>query len=142
MADIANAEKAVTGISVAYPDNPASLATLPAVCYFVGPQTYEPYRDSEDVKLEKTTIYVRVHVEHITQGIPGEVESRVKLMIPLIRDSILSHPSLQGMDYILRVNLETSSGVRMLSFAGESYAGCEWKLSVERFIKVNYGTGE
>lgn len=142
MAEIANAEKTVTGIAFAYPNNPASLTVLPAVCYFVGPQNYEPYRDSEDVKIEKTTVYIRVHVDHVTQGIPGEVESRVKRIAPLIRDSILAHPGLQGLEFIQRVNLESSSGVKVLNYAGENFAGCEWKTTIERYIKVNYGSGE
>lgn len=142
MADIANAEKATTGIAIAYPDNPASLTTLPSVNYFVGQQIYEPYRDSEDVKLEKTTIFVRVYVDHVAQGIPGEVESRVKHIIPLFRDSLLSHPTLEGLDYILRAVVETSSGIRMLMYAGENFAGCEWKMTIERIVEVNYATNE
>jgi hypothetical protein len=143
LADIANAEKAVTGISIAYPDNPASLTTLPAVCYFAGQQTYEPFRDSEDAKLEKMVITIAVYVDAITLGIPGEVESRIKRMIPLMRDSLLAHPSLSkpGMTDlvgVLRAVLLSSSGPTSLTFAQQSYAGCSWKMSVERILEVIY----
>jgi hypothetical protein len=142
MSDLANAAKATIGISIAYPNLPASLSTLPAMCFFVGPQTYDPYKDSEDIKVEKTTVFVRVHVEHIAQGIPGEIEDRVKRIIPLIRDWLLSHPSLGNLTNIWRASLEGSTGIRMLIYAGENFAGCEWKMNVERIIEVIHAKGE
>lgn len=142
LASIANANKAKTGISIAYPSLPASLTTLPAICYFVGQQTYQPFRDSEDVKVESTLIVVRLSEAAITTGIPGEVEERVKSRIPLIRDELLSHPSIGGTAGILRAVLTGSSGVKSVTFAGENFAGCEWKLTVERIIQVTYAKGE
>jgi len=143
LADIANLEKLTTGISIAYPDAPASLTTLPAICYFVGAQAYEPFRDSEDAKLEKTVINVVCYVAPITVGIPGEVEAKVKSLIPLIRDELLAHPTLSDKTMpdlagILRAVLLSSTGCVPLGFAGQSYAGCSWKLSVERIIQVIY----
>jgi hypothetical protein len=88
--------------------------------------------------LEKTVIFVRVHVDRVAQGIPGEIESRVKRIIPLIRDELLSHPTLQGLPFILRAVLENSSGVKQLIFANEAFMGCEWKMSIERIVPVTY----
>jgi hypothetical protein len=142
LATIANANKAVTGIAIAYPNLPDSLTTLPAVCYFVGQQTYQPYKDSEDIKIETTLIMVRLSEAPITTGIPGEVEERVKARLPLIRDELLAHPSLGKLDGILRAVLTGSSGVHGFTFAQENFAGCEWKLNVERIIEVTYAQGE
>ena len=142
LANIATANKAVTGIVQAYTNNPVSLDATPAICYFVGPQVYTPFRDSEDVKLESTTIYVRLYEAPITVGIPGEVEDRIKGRMPLIRDELLSHPGLGPLDGILRSVLVSTTGIRPFAFAGLSYAGCEWKLTVERIIGVNYAAGE
>ena len=142
LANIATANKAVTGIVQAYTNNPVSLDATPAICYFVGPQVYTPFRDSETVKLESTTIFVRLHEAPITTGIPGEVEDRIKGRMPLIRDELLSHPKIGKLNGILRSVLISTTGIRPFAFAGLSYAGCEWKLTVERIIGVNYAAGE
>ena len=142
LATIANANKGVTGIAIAYPSLPASLTTLPAICYFVGQQTYQPYKDSEDIKVETTLVVVRLSEAPIALGIPGEVEERIKARLPLIRDELLAHPTLGQLAGILRAVLTGSSGVRSVTFANENFAGCEWKLNVERIIEVTYAQGE
>jgi hypothetical protein len=142
LATIANANKSVTGIAIAYPNNPISLTTTPAICYFVGPQTYQPFRDSEDIKVESTALFVRLHEAAAPTGIPGEVEDRIKARMPLIRDELLSHPSLGGLAFLERAVLQSSTGIRSFMFALESFAGCEWKLIAERLVEVNYAEGE
>jgi hypothetical protein len=148
LADIFNAQKAVIGISRAYGDSPASLTTLPAVCFFPGAQSYSPYNDAEDVKLERTTILVRVYEEHVQQGIPGEIETRLKVRIPLVRDLLLARPGLSldatngTLPGVKRQVLERASGVRSLLFAGEEFAGAEWSITVERIIEVTYAANE
>ena len=137
-ATIANAGKATTGIAIAYPNSPASLTTTPAICYFVGPQTYQPFQDSEDVKLESTTVYVRLHEAPITTGIPGEVEDRIKARMSLIRDELLAYPSLNGLNFIKRAVLISSTGIKPMTYAGENFAGCEWRMVVERVLPVTY----
>jgi hypothetical protein len=142
LASIANANKSVTGIAIAYPNLPADIST-PSVCYFVGAQKYTPYADSEDIKLETTTVYIRLYEATITVGIPGEVEDRIKGRLPLIRDELLAHPRLGKLAGIKRAVLIGSTGVKAFAYAGVgNYAGCEWALAVERIIPVTYATGE
>ena len=148
LADIFNLKATSLGISLAYARLPSSLTTTPAVCFFVGQQLYSPYIDSEDLKLEKTLIVIRLYEDHIQQGTPGEVEERLKTRIPLIRDLILSRPGLSldathgPLDGVKRAVLERSSGIHTLMYAEEIYAGIEWMITVERIIEVIYADHE
>lgn len=148
LADIANNEKSTTGITQAYASAPATLDVVPAMCFFVGPQTYDPYKSAEDVKLEKTTVYIRLYEEVITLGIPGEVEARLKARIPLVRDMLLAHPGLSfggtygPLEGIERMVLESSTGVRPLAFGDKSFAGVEWKVTIGRYVEVTYAANE
>jgi hypothetical protein len=143
LATIANANKGVTGIAQALPNLPATMDVDKTVCYFIGQQRYQPFNDSEDVKLESTTVFVRLYEAAITTGIPGEVEERIKGRIPLIRDELLAHIRLGKLDGIKRTVLTGSTGVKAFPYAGiGNYAGCEWSLTVERIVQVTYAQGE
>lgn len=144
LADLVNLSGLVTK---AFVSSPAALGDLPATLFFVGQQQYTPYKQSEDLKIESTTIYARTHVASVTTGIPGEVEDRCKELIPQIRDLFLMHPGLAipvdgPLKFILRSSLENSTGVKVFIFNGQNFAGFQHQLTIDRLITVTYPIGE
>ena len=148
LADIATAEVFAALKTKAYAESPASLTSVPTMIFTIGPQTYKPFADSEDIKLEQMVVYAKLMVIEVTQGIPGEAESAVEKLLEPCRDMFLARPGLSldadhgPLPLIKRSVLENTGGIAPIAFAEQMYLGVIYKLTIERIVQVTYAPGE
>jgi hypothetical protein len=89
----------------------------------------------EDMYLERRAYTVTLMVLPVPQGLDnGEGEARTEPFVPLVRDMLKGSPSLEIGRALQSARLTADSGPSQLVWAGVTYWGCEFSLTVEEFV--------
>ena len=130
----------VTGVTRAYAQLPRKEiidADLPCALIRSKGATYPD--NPEDMYLERRAYTVQLMVLPLPEGLDnGEGESRTESFVGLVRDMLKGSPSLGGVTNVQSARLTADSGPSMLVWAGVTYWGCEFSLTVEEFVPRNF----
>ncbi len=138
----------IVGVKRAYAWAPQSLADsdLPAFCTFAGPATVS--QTSETFVEETRTWLMRLYVKPVLQGIDGEAEKAVEPFLEKVRNAFLSHPLLgngtkdSALPFVEKAIWLGDSGIQVLSHAGQSYLGIEFRLSITTIVPISTASYE
>ena len=134
----------VTGIRLALADLPRGEindADLPLALIRAKGAAYPD--NPEDMYLERRSYTVQLMVLPVPEGLDnGEGEARAEPFVDLVRDALKGAPSLGGVVNVQSSRLTADSGPSILIWAGVSYWGCEFTLSVEEYVPRIFADSE
>ena len=133
----------VSGVKRAYAEAPKALpeGDMPILVSFVGPVTsFEKHGD--EMAEETRTFMLRLYVKPVGAGYDGDAELAVEPFVTSVRDTFLSHPKLGLGTYVSQIPFVTlmrwlgDGGISTFQYAGNSYIGIEFRISVSAMIPI------
>lgn len=144
---VAAIQQTIPGILNAYASGPPSLPPneLPLFVNFVGPATFDWAAIGSQDGIELLTILMRLYVAPWGDGLSAEVEGLCKGFFDPVRDTFSGRPKL-GLTSSngplagirRRAALIGHNGLQPLGYAGETFAGVEFRLQVPRLVSIDY----
>jgi hypothetical protein len=140
---IAEVALTVPNVKRAYAEAPKALpeSDLPALVSFVGPVTsFEKHGD--EMAEETRTYIVRLFVKPVGAGYDGDAEKAAEPFVTSLRDTFLSHPRLGLGSYVSQIPFVTlmrwlgDGGISTFPYAGNSYLGIEFRISVSVMVPI------
>jgi hypothetical protein len=136
--------KKVTGVTTALPQLPRGEITdadLPCALIRAKGATYPD--NPEDMYMERRSYTVTLMVLPVPEGLDnGEGEARTEPFVMLVRDALKGAPSLGGVVGVQSSRLTADSGPAQLVWAGVTYWGCEFSLTVEEYVPRIFADSE
>ena len=134
----------VTGVKLALVDLPRGEiidADLPCALIRSKGATYPD--NPEDMYMERRSYTVTLMVLPVPEGLDnGEGEARTEPFVGLVRDILKGSPSLGGVVNVQSSRLTADSGPVQLVWAGVTYWGCEFSLTVEEYVPRIFADSE
>ena len=138
--ELAKIQRAITGVKRAYENGPRGLpgTDLPLFVNFVGPGSRANPFGQGDTDHETRDFLMRLYVCPAQNGLDGEAEKEVETYLPLVYAAFDLKDLLISVTFVRFAVISGDSGISVLSYAGENYLGCEFRLTVSAFRAVTY----
>lgn len=143
-ARLAEIQGQIPGVRRAYMHGPAALPAgdLPCFVNFTGAATHDWARLGAERDWETRQYLMRLYIREVQSGIDGEAEARCEPFFARVRDAFAARPGLDGLSNVQIATLAGDSGLAVLSYAGQEYAGIEFRLQVVMIVPRGYESGE
>jgi len=133
---------AISGITAAIDPPPAGLvsAQMPALYVFSGPATTDWASQGDEGGVETRLYRVRVAIAPEAEATPPLLETRIRTLLPAVRDAFAARPSLGSTVGVVEARVLGDSGP--IALPEYNAVGFELRLEVQDLLLRTFASGE